>query len=186
MRYLFHDHLGSLTVMTDGMGQFDDQDLFSFDAWGKRRAPNLTMRDLDFTLMELGSTFTNKGFTGHEQMDPVGLIHMNGRVYDAEIGRFLSADPHIQEPYNTQSLNRYSYVLNNPLSYTDPSGFFFKSIFKKFAKAIKNVVNAVVGAVKYVLQEIGKVLNAVPGLSTVVGIVISFIAHLVVLPTFNT
>lgn len=48
---------------------------------------------------------------------------MNGRVYDPELGRFLSADPLVQSPHNSQSYNRYSYVFNNPLSYTDPSGF---------------------------------------------------------------
>jgi len=64
---------------------------------------------------------------------------MNGRVYDPTTARFLSADPHIQAPYDTQSYNRYSYVKNNPLKYTDPSGFFFK----KFFKAIKKVVLAI-------------------------------------------
>jgi RHS repeat-associated protein len=43
---------------------------------------------------------------------PLRLIHMNGRVYDPQIGRFLSADPYIQSPYNTQSYNRYSYTIN--------------------------------------------------------------------------
>lgn len=60
---------------------------------------------------------------------------MNGRVYDPTLGRFLSADPHIQSPYDTQSYNRYTYVKNNPLKYTDPSGFFFKKI-KKYIKPI--------------------------------------------------
>lgn len=53
---------------------------------------------------------------------------MNGRVYDPAIGRFLSADPYIQFPLNTQSYNRYSYVLNNPLSFTDPSGYFLSGL----------------------------------------------------------
>jgi hypothetical protein len=48
---------------------------------------------------------------------------MNGRVYDQIIGRFMSADPIVQVPGFTQSFNRYSYTFNNPLSYTDPSGF---------------------------------------------------------------
>jgi hypothetical protein len=48
---------------------------------------------------------------------------MNGRVYDPELGRFMSADPFVQAPYNSQSYNRYSYTFNNPLSYTDPSGY---------------------------------------------------------------
>ncbi|WJG07965.1 RHS repeat-associated core domain-containing protein [Aliiglaciecola sp. LCG003] len=59
---------------------------------------------------------------------------MNGRIYDPTLGRFLQADPHIQAPMNSQSYNRYSYVLNNPLSYTDPSGYFFKQLNKIFGK----------------------------------------------------
>jgi RHS repeat-associated protein len=60
---------------------------------------------------------------GDEQLDNLGLVHMNGRVYNPIIGRFISADPIVQAPFNTQSLNRYSYVFNNPLSFADPSGF---------------------------------------------------------------
>lgn len=62
---------------------------------------------------------------------------MNGRIYDPTLGRFLQADPFIQAPYNTQSLNRYSYVINNPLNATDPNGYFFKKII--------GIVVAVVG-----------------------------------------
>ncbi|MDP3327706.1 RHS repeat-associated core domain-containing protein, partial [Parvibaculum sp.] len=57
-------------------------------------------------------------------IDDVGLVNMNGRIYDPEIGRFMSADPIVQDPTDTQSLNRYTYVGNNPLSYTDPTGYF--------------------------------------------------------------
>jgi hypothetical protein len=66
-------------------------------------------------------------------------VHMNGRVYDAELGRMLSADPFVPEAVNPQAFNRYSYVLNNPLSYTDPSGFFFKKLFKAVVKVFKKV-----------------------------------------------
>ena len=62
-------------------------------------------------------------FTGHEQLDHLDLVHMNGRVYQPLLGRFISADPFVQDPFNSQSLNRYSYVFNNPLTFTDPSGF---------------------------------------------------------------
>ena len=65
---------------------------------------------------------------------------MNGRIYDPTLGRFLQADPHIQAPENSQSFNRYSYVLNNPLSYTDPSGYFFKAIGKFVKKYWKTIV----------------------------------------------
>ena len=60
-------------------------------------------------------------------MDGLGIIHMNGRIYDPTLGRFLQADPHIQAPMNSQNYNRYSYVLNNPMSYTDPSGYLFNT-----------------------------------------------------------
>ena len=63
------------------------------------------------------------GFTHQEMLDNVNLIHMNGRVYDPTLGRFLSVDPVFEFPTNTQSLNPYSYVLNNPLSMTDPTGY---------------------------------------------------------------
>lgn len=64
-----------------------------------------------------------RGYTNHEHLDPVGLIHMNGRVYSPELGRFLSPDPIIQAPYYSQSYNRYAYVFNNPLRFVDPSGY---------------------------------------------------------------
>jgi hypothetical protein len=48
---------------------------------------------------------------------------MNGRVYDYNLGRFLSVDPFIQDPDNSQSMNPYSYIMNNPLSGSDPSGY---------------------------------------------------------------
>jgi len=72
---------------------------------------------------------TEQGFTGHRQMEAFGIVHMKGRIYDPTLGRFLQADPHIQAPKNSQNYNRYSYVLNNPLSYNDPSGYFFASLF---------------------------------------------------------
>jgi RHS repeat-associated protein len=65
---------------------------------------------------------TRDGFTGHEHLDSVGLIHMNGRVYDPAIGRFLSPDPIVQAPFDRQDLNRYAYAWNNPLNVVDPTG----------------------------------------------------------------
>jgi hypothetical protein len=72
---------------------------------------------------------------------------MNGRIYDPTLGRFLQADPHIQAPMNSQNYNRYSYVLNNPMSYTDPSGYLFKAL-GKFVKKYWRVIAA--AAVTYV------------------------------------
>ncbi|WP_241969888.1 RHS repeat domain-containing protein [Pseudidiomarina taiwanensis] len=70
-----------------------------------------------------GTPVTERGFTDHEHLDDAQLIHMNGRVYDYNLGRFLSVDPFIQAPDNSQSLNPYSYIMNNPLAGTDPSGY---------------------------------------------------------------
>ncbi|MFP4017498.1 MAG: RHS repeat-associated core domain-containing protein, partial [Halanaerobiales bacterium] len=89
----------------------------NFDAWGRRRNP------ADWSFTNVSATYMfDRGFTGHEHLDEFGLINMNGRVYDPLLGRFLSPDNYIQVPDYTQSLNRYSYALNNPLVYTDPSG----------------------------------------------------------------
>lgn len=63
---------------------------------------------------------TDRGYTGHEHIDLVGIIHMNGRIYDPQLGRFLQADPFIED---STTLNRYTYVHNNPLSYNDPTGY---------------------------------------------------------------
>lgn len=85
---------------------------------GKRRQSNwysLSGSQLANTLASLEQTVLTLGYTGHEQDDEVGLINMKGRLYDPEIGRFISADPHVQAAGDTQSYNRYSYVKNNPL-----------------------------------------------------------------------
>lgn len=72
----------------------------------------------------LNSRYTAKhGFTGHEHLESVGLIDMNGRVFDPTVARFVSADPNVPDPFDTQSFNRYSYVDNDPLNWVDPSGY---------------------------------------------------------------
>ncbi len=70
------------------------------------------------------SLFLGRGYTGHEHLQPYGLINMNARLYDPATGRFLSADPYVQMPECSQSFNRYSYCMNNPLRYTDKTGKF--------------------------------------------------------------
>jgi len=87
--------------------------------WGRRRNP-ANWADYNVPAPRLIA----RGYTGHEHLDGFGLINMNGRMYDPVIGRILSPDNFVQDPTNTQSYNRYSYCLNNPLRYTDPSGWF--------------------------------------------------------------
>lgn len=116
MHYVHTDHLGSLNVITSATGTIEQET--SYDAWGNRRDPA--------TLVNYATTpanlVTDRGFTGHEHLDAFKLINMNGRVYDPTLGRFLSPDNYVQAPDFTQSYNRYSYCMNNPLSFTDPSG----------------------------------------------------------------
>jgi len=91
----------------------------SYDAWGQLRNPaNQTV----YTQGNEPSLFLGRGYTGHEHLIQFGLINMNARLYDAALGRFLSPDAFVQSPLFSQSFNRYSYCLNNPLKYTDPSG----------------------------------------------------------------
>jgi len=72
--------------------------------------------------------YMHRGYTMHEMLDEFGLINMNGRCYDPVVGRFLSPDIVVQNPNNTQCYNRYSYAINNPLKYTDPSGWSWSPI----------------------------------------------------------
>jgi RHS repeat-associated protein len=71
----------------------------------------------------------DRGYTGHEHLDKFGLINMNGRLFDPAMAHFLSPDNFVQAPGATQSYNRYGYCMNNPMKFTDPSGYLFKEIF---------------------------------------------------------
>ena len=71
----------------------------------------------------------------------------NGRVYDPLTSRFLSPDPYIQAPGQWLNYDRYAYAMNNPLLYTDPSGYTW-GIFKPFEQAWNwtwNKLNAFAG-----------------------------------------
>ena len=69
---------------------------------------------------------------------------MNGRIYDAKLGRFLQADPMVEDAKDSQGLNRYSYVMNNPLSLTDPSGYLASYRVRKAFGALVQAINIVV------------------------------------------
>ncbi|MDF0584162.1 RHS repeat domain-containing protein [Bradyrhizobium yuanmingense] len=114
-RYFHSDHLGSIAAITDEIGAVSER--LAYDAWGKRR-------HLDGSDDPTGSIVSQatRGYTEHEMLSDVGLINMNARVYDPKIARFTSADTMVPDPINAQSWNRYAYVTNNPLRYTDPTG----------------------------------------------------------------
>jgi RHS repeat-associated protein len=123
--YIHTDYLGSWLAITDSTGSLKNH--YSYDAWGRPRDPTTwQLKTISITnalanLSAMQPRFDH-GYTGHELMAGFGLINMNGRLYDPYLQRFLSPDNNIQDPSNSHNFNRYSYCLNNPLSYSDPSG----------------------------------------------------------------
>ena len=105
------DHLGSIIAVYDKSQRKVYE--ASYDAWGRQ---TVTHDEIELY----------RGYTGHENIGRTELVHMDGRMYDSSTGRFLSPDNYVQLPENSQSFNRYSYCINNPLKYTDPTGQFFQ------------------------------------------------------------
>lgn len=116
--YTLRDRLGSVAAIVNASGTSSEPGR-AYDPFGKPRNADWT----DKTIAKINSSITDRGFTEHEHLDDWQLIHMNGRGYDYNLGRFLSVDPIIQSPGNSQSLNPFTYIMNNPLSGTDPSGY---------------------------------------------------------------
>lgn len=106
----FTDNQGNILSVVDENGnkKFDAE----YDPLGKQTVKTNT----------IGLT---RGYTGHEMLNDFGVINMNGRIYDPVLGRFFSPDEFVQQCNNTQSFNRYSYCINNPLKYVDHSGYIF-------------------------------------------------------------
>ncbi|MGB9716478.1 MAG: RHS repeat domain-containing protein, partial [Thermodesulfovibrionales bacterium] len=120
--YYYHkDHLGSSTLMTDSSG--NEVETTEYMPFGQMRVHTV-------------SSITNYKYTDQEYDPETGLYYYGARYYDPVVGRFISADSIVQDPYDPQTLNRYSYARNNPLLYTDPSGQFFLEI----------IVGALIGA----------------------------------------
>lgn len=135
---ILKDNIGSTSLITDESGNVVQR--FHYDPFGEQQ---LVQEETVSSPKEITQTqsrqekgtavtaslsrdaITRYGFTGQEEIatGDIDLIHMNGRMYDPHLGRFLSPDPIIQDPSNSQSLNRYTYCLNDPLAFTDPSGF---------------------------------------------------------------
>ncbi|WP_298363011.1 RHS repeat-associated core domain-containing protein [uncultured Bradyrhizobium sp.] len=170
-RYFHTDHLGSISVITDETGAIVER--LSYDAWGKRRNANGS----DDTAGSITSQ-TTRGFTGEEELSVAGLVHLNGRVYDPLLARFTSADPTVTDPMNAQGWNRYSYVGNDPLAFTDPNGFswfssFFHSVGNFFSGIARDVTHFFqTNAIARSILQIGAtiILNIVlPGSGALVG-----------------
>lgn len=129
LHWVFSDHLGSLAAQRDPSGTVTHQ----------RYHPYGTQRTTGVVDIELG-------FTG-QRLDPTGLMHYGARLYDPALGRFISPDPIVPDPANPQVLNRYAYVANNPVNYTDPTGHAIPAIVGAA------LVGAAVGAAGGALME---------------------------------
>ena len=111
--YVLKDNMKSVQVITDTAGNIVNE--WYYSPWGARtRIDGTEFADI-----------TDRGYTGHEHLTALGLINMNGRIYDPVLARFLSPDPYVQAPDFSQGFNRYAYCLNNPFKYSDPSGEVF-------------------------------------------------------------
>ncbi|ALU42820.1 SpvB/TcaC N-terminal domain-containing protein [Pseudoalteromonas rubra] len=136
-KWLFTDHQGSTIVVTNSEHKVLTR--YAYDIFGKQR-------EVEQNTDLIGEVFNNisdnlRAYTGHEPVSLGGdkrIIHMNGRIYDADTGRFMQADPVVQAPSNIQSYNAYSYVLNNPLSRIDPSGYI--SLGKILSPALRPMI----------------------------------------------
>jgi len=104
--YLHSDHLGSTSVTTNASGGAVARQWYY--PYGSVRG-------------SVGTLPTQRTFTG-QYSDPTGLMYFNARYYSQTLGRFVSADTIVPGAGEPQALNRYAFVLNNPLKYTDPSG----------------------------------------------------------------
>ncbi|MFZ1474383.1 MAG: RHS repeat-associated core domain-containing protein, partial [Anaerolineae bacterium] len=158
--YLFGDHLGSTSVTADATGVRMAE--LWYKPWGENRGT------------PVGATPTTYRFTGQREDASIGLYFYNARYYDPALGRFISADTLVPQPQNPQSLNRYSYALNNSVRFSDPTGMFsedqmiswygkqWRSLFSEAWQAIlleaelgDVLASGVDDATMFVLNELG-------------------------------
>lgn len=122
VHYVYTDHLGSVSTVTDATGNIEARR--NFDAWGRLRNPddwNQVYPSISLVNNNLPE-WLYRGYTGHEHLPEFALVNMNGRMYDPALGRMCSPDIYIADPYSSQAYNRYTYANNNPLKFTDPTG----------------------------------------------------------------
>ena len=146
--WIHTDRLGSPVALSADDGTLREK--LAYDAWGKRRTLDGVAINGTATPDSIVGQIDNRGFTGHEMLDQLELVHMNGRIYDPLTARFMSADPLIQDPMNGQSYNRYSYVLNNPTNLTDPTGFspFDEAMANRWAQRMGAAIADISGEAK--------------------------------------
>ena len=131
LSFYVHDQVGGvIATVTEGLyGANQQLTVYSHDPWGKARptsgaGANSSLPSGTFLSDSAVMAGQHEGFAGHEDLEDIGIVDMEGRIYDPEVGRFLSADPTVEYPESSQGYNRYTYCNNNPLSLSDPTGYF--------------------------------------------------------------
>ena len=142
---IVRDYQGSITALVDNSDGTVVAE-YSYDPWGRLRDPE-TLEIYTPGSSTMPDLMLGRGYTAHEHLDRFGLINMNARLYDPALGRFLSPDPCVQAPDFSQNFNRYSYCLNNPLKYTDPTGELFGLDDFLIAAAVGAIICAYSGGV---------------------------------------
>lgn len=149
---ILRDHLGSITRVIAS----NQSNIYGYDAWGRMR--NFSMGTLLIPENESAPSL-GRGFCGHEHLTGFGLINMNARLYDPMLGRFLSPDPYVQAPEHSQSFNRYSYCMNNPLRYTDITGEWF-GLDDLIASVVGGIVNLGINLLSGNIHSIGQGISS--------------------------
>lgn len=149
-KYIHHDQLGSVSRVTDASGTILES--MDYAAFGDRRnvidprntfisASQVSNGSITLPSNQILVLYATKlGFSNHEMVDGFDIVHMNGRIYDNMIGRFLQADPILQQIDNGQNYNRYTYVWNNPLAFVDPTGNYTFGGFLRIVSTILNIL----------------------------------------------
>lgn len=138
--FYFHDHLGSITMVTNEKNEIAR---LAYNAWGERRNADT------WQILPRGrNTSTPFSFTGHIEADDFGLVFAQARLYDPILGLFISPDEIIQDIADVTALNSYAYCAFNPVSVVDPDGYFsFKDVVRVVVNVVKVVLPVVVGVV---------------------------------------
>ncbi len=153
-RYFYHnDHLGSTTLVTNSTGGKHEQ-----------------VRYLPFGSTLAGSSESKFMYTSQEQDRETSLYYYGARYYNPDLRRFAQPDGIIQDVYDPQSLNRYSYVRNNPLRYTDPTGNYLDTVvdIASISMSINDLKNNPVDPINWVALGADVVTTALPGICIII------------------
>ena len=152
LRHILRDNQGSIVAIADTAGNVLERN--DYDPWGVRRQPQTLS---PYSPGEAPELLLGRGYCGHEHLTEFGLINMNARLFDSALCRFLSPDPIVQAPDNSQNFNRYSYCLNNPMKYVDESGLVW--LYSQYRRDIFYLFDPDIESQDDIIKKYGKDAN---------------------------